>query len=162
MNRKIIAKDKEHLKQLIKEEMECNGHECNLNHIDVSHITDMTHLFAHSGFNGNISQWNVSNVKTMRSMFQSSYFNGNIFNWNVEKVEDMTCMFYGSYFYGDISNWKPYDLIKTHNMFKLCAGPPPYWAEIKEAEKRNIAIDYHHLNTQLNENSNSKQKKPKI
>ena len=41
----VVAKDKEHLKSLIKEAIEKNGEECDLNFIDVSHVTDMSGLF---------------------------------------------------------------------------------------------------------------------
>ena len=45
MKDKIIAKDKHHLKDLIKEEIELHGYSCNLNHIDVSGVKNLSYLF---------------------------------------------------------------------------------------------------------------------
>ena len=156
MSQKIIAIDKDHLKKLIKNEMEINGQECNLNHIDVSHITDMSFLFHNSylyrnisDFNGNISDWNTSNVTDMKSMFHNSYFCGNLSKWDVSNVKDMSSMFYGPYFYGDISDWKPYKLNKADRIFNRPNVILPYWAEIKDLEERLITINNYHLSLNL-------------
>ena len=55
---KYFPETKEELKQIIKERIEKEGPECDLNDIDVSKITDMAHLFDQSNFNGDISNWN--------------------------------------------------------------------------------------------------------
>ena len=81
----LTPKSKEALLDMILEEMRNYGVNCNLNHIDVSKITDMSELFAiteegdtemdASWFNGDISKWNVSKVTHMSCMFLHGEFN---------------------------------------------------------------------------------------
>ena len=118
---KYHPNSKEELLDLIIKEIEANGPECSLNHIDVSNITDMSYLFrggnkdqyfaGHpilSKFDGDISAWNVSNVTNMSCMFEECEYtgkNGDISDWDVSNVTDFSGMFYNSKFNGDISNW---------------------------------------------------------
>ena len=72
---KVIAKNKEHLVELIHEAIEELGPNCDLNFIDVSNVKDMLMMFAHSDFdctNGDISQWEVPNLKSFNYVFYKS------------------------------------------------------------------------------------------
>ena len=105
--------DKSELEHIIEDRISKEGYECDLNDIDVSHITDMSGLFYEMRFNGDISRWDVSNVTSMNSMFAESSFNGYISKWNVSNVKSMRDMFYKSKFNRDISKW---DVSSVTNM----------------------------------------------
>ena len=86
-------KTKDELKEIINDRISKEGHNCDLNDIDVSQIKDMSYLFAWSKFNGDISKWNVSNVNNMNDMFTYSRFNGDISKWKINKDCDIRHMF---------------------------------------------------------------------
>jgi len=151
MKPKIIVKDKEHLKKLIEQEIESNGLKCDLNHLDVSNVTDMSKLFWNSAFSGDISNWDVSQVKNMEYMFVLSSFNGEISNWNVSNVTNMKKMFHSCYFRGDLSGWKPNSLENNHTIFST-SSIAPYWTKFDNKEERNRAIEKYHLPNELNNN----------
>lgn len=65
----LFPQSKMNLDKIIKEEIKKNAYDCDLNHIDVSKITDISYMFMKSEFNGDISNWDVANVKIMNSMF---------------------------------------------------------------------------------------------
>ena len=106
------------LKRLIAQSIIEYGPDCDLNGIDVSRVTDMSHLFENSKFNGDISQWDVSNVTDMSFMFYNSSFDGDISKWDVSSVKYMDYMFDRSKFNGDISKWNVSKVRSMYNMFK--------------------------------------------
>jgi hypothetical protein len=159
MKPRIVAKDKNHLEILISQEIEANGFQCDLNHID------------------------VSNVETMEGMFLNSEFNGDITKLDVSKVKDMTGMFHGSKFTGDLSNWTPFELTNTMEMYDdwvpfeepwakkakravVCKAPIPYWVKIVDKEERVALINNYlftkEVESELPVNDDNKKPKAKI
>ena len=82
---KYFPKTKDELKSLIKQRIQKEGNEVDLNDIDVSAITDMSELFAElRDFDGDISGWDVSKVTDMSYMFYYCLsFNQDISDWDV-------------------------------------------------------------------------------
>lgn len=117
--RRVIARDRDHLNELMEEAFEKHGDACDLNHIDVSRVDDFSDLFRGDfpSFMGDISKWDVSNATTMQTMFSSTDFNGDLSQWNVGRVEDMTGMFENSQFNGDISKWNVSSVVEMERMF---------------------------------------------
>ena len=83
MRHTIKATSRKHLFDIISVEIDTRGTNVNLNHIDVSEITDMSGLFGTRDFNGDISRWNVSKVINMYRMFEHSKFRGDLTNWKL-------------------------------------------------------------------------------
>lgn len=172
--KKIKAQDKKHLKELINEEINIHGQNCDLNSIDVSSITEMRFLFSYSQFNGDISMWDTSNVTDMASMFYHSKFNGDINQWNVSNVKNMESMFEDSEFNSDISkwdvrkvtkidfmlsnekydgnldDWKPYKTNVSFMFINSKITNVPYWFAYENLEERKEVIKAFHLRKKLN------------
>ena len=74
-------RNKRHLQQTIAKIIEKEGHNADLNDLDVSKVKDMSELFAGSQFNGDISGWDVSNMQDMRVMFEYSPLQNNEPKW---------------------------------------------------------------------------------
>ena len=147
-DKKVVARDSSHLKQIIKERISEFGYDCDLNDIDVSQITDMSMLFYNSRFDGDISEWDVSNVKSMRQMFDNSRFNGDISKWNVSNVTNMNYMFAFSEFNDDISDWDVSNVKTMSRMF----DHSPFSGDISTWNICSVWDKYHILSSSLLEN----------
>jgi len=69
MSEKTIKATDDNIHKVVKDEIERLGNEADLNHIDVSSVTNMVELFEHTDFKGNIEQWNFDKVENMYSIF---------------------------------------------------------------------------------------------
>lgn len=126
---KYSPKNNNELKDIIKNIINDEGPDANLNNIDVSDITNMDGLFniMENGKlieigNIKVNDWNVSNVRSMRNMFlKCATFNSDISNWDVSKVTDMAGMFFGcKVFNQDISKWDVSKVEIMDDMFYGC------------------------------------------
>ena len=119
---KYFPKTTVELQDIIKQRIEQEGKEVDLNDIDTSNITDMSELFKETNFNGNISNWDVSNVTNMSEMFcMCKKFNSNISTWDVSNVTSMNSMFLNcESFNQDISNWNVSNVTDMNYMFADC------------------------------------------
>ena len=119
-----FPKTKKELIENIKELL--NTGETNLNCIDTSEITDMSHLFEtcpnSENINFDVSRWNVSNVETMVGIFYNcKKFNCNLSNWNLSNVKRAAYMFYNcEEFNQDLSNWNVSNIKDMSCMFGNC------------------------------------------
>lgn len=122
----------------------------NLNHIDVSEVTDMACLF--DTINDevtlkyiDISEWDVSNVKRMRWMFdecEELVSVGDLSNWDVRKLEDAEGMFKHCKkltYVGDISEWN-LDSIYDWGIDDMFTGCDKLKGNVGNLSKWNISI----------------------
>jgi surface protein len=116
----IIATNKT-IHRIVKDEIAKYGDNADLNHIDVSNVTDMYRMFQDSSFNGDISKWDVSNVTFMNYMFSRSAFDGDLSQWNVSNATHMEEVFQESLFNGDISHWDVSNVKYMASMFEYSA-----------------------------------------
>lgn len=127
------------LYRIVRDEISKLGKKADLNHIDVSGVSDFYYgldwnddmpenlvgLFDGTEFEGDVSQWDMTNAEITTSMFEScKNFNCDISNWNVEKINTCRCMFrHCRSFMGDLSKWNMKS-IKHHDdieyMFERC------------------------------------------
>ena len=124
---KVQPKTKGELKDLIKLELVRQGPDADLNHIDVSQITDMSYLFNELGpGNLKIDKWDVSNVTNMSWMFAfCKKFNADLSKWGtrVSNVIDIQSMFLGcEEFDCDLSDWNVSNVVNMNGMFTFCSS----------------------------------------
>ncbi len=101
----VMIQHKTHLMNQICSHIYQYGPACDLNHLDVSQLTDLSFVFFNYKFTGDVSKWNTENVTDMSNLFRDCTFDGDISGWNTSKVINMDCMFLGSSFSGSIGSW---------------------------------------------------------
>jgi hypothetical protein len=126
----IKAFDKSHLQRLIQYAVACNGLDCDLNHIDVSDITDMSGSFRETQFNGDVSRWNVGRVTQMQHMFSGAIFCGYLGCWEPKNETAWSDAFVGSKFMMEPLQWG-----WSENKMRIAFGEA-WWEMQKDILKR--------------------------
>ena len=138
---------KEELRAIIEQELKRQGSDADLNHIDVSGVTDMSFLFDGLDVrnikirNIKIDKWDTSNVTDMRFMFFGlTYFNGDPSAWDVSNVTNMRSMFSGArYFNRPLSAWNTSNV--TNKQYMLC-GATSFNEGRKKSDTKQSFRDY--------------------
>ena len=117
----------------------------NLNKLDISKVTNMSHMFDGSGEDVSnfdisfISNWDVSKVTNMSYMFKGTGHNattwniGNLSNWDTRKVTNMSYMFSGAglnvsnFDISFISNWDVSNVTNMSHMFSEAGYNATTW-----------------------------------
>ena len=115
---KVVVTTNYDLIECVIHEVDKYGIDANLNHIDVSGVTDFSRVFEYSKFNGDISEWDVSHGETFTEMFSNSEFNGNIMKWDMSSAVYLTGMFRNSKFNNDIGLWNTGNVRIMRSMFE--------------------------------------------
>lgn len=130
----IKVHDRDELIEVVQKEIDKNGYDADLNHIDVSEITDFYGIFENSEFIGDISNWDVSNGVVFSHMFVNSKFNSSLLRWNVSNGKYFSEMFRNSEFNQDICLWNMRNAVKTNHMFY----DSPFYQDINMWEFDNL------------------------
>ena len=141
----------ETIHQIVKDELGRLGNDADLNHIDVSEVTNMKGLFRCDDYgelwpnvrnlNPDISRWNVRKVETMKFMFAfNENFNKDISGWDVSNVKDMDHMFYAAKkFNQDLSEW---DVSSVKSMFLMFGYCENFNQDLSKWDVRNVKRSY--------------------
>ena len=144
---KIKATD-ETIHQIVKDELNRLGHNADLNHIDVSGVTSLMHVFnpnslggpsdyQYKDINPDVSRWDVSNVTHMEYAFAcTSKFNGDISSWDFGNVINTEGMFFECRnFDCNIGNW---DVSKVECMNSMFSGCRNFNQDLSRWNVRNV------------------------
>lgn len=122
-----IIKSRDELRERILEEIKKQGEaHIDLNHLDVSHVTDMFGIFegCSSIVSLDITSWDVSNVVNMSGMFLGceSLTSLDLSSWNTARVENTDAMFCNCFSLANlnISGWQLPHLMTKDYMFWNC------------------------------------------
>ena len=67
----------------IERAMQTHDPECDLNHLDISEMQDISNTFEGTAFVGDVSTWQVGSMRDMRHLFADCPFSGDLSKWDV-------------------------------------------------------------------------------
>ena len=119
-NKSVKPRTKDELEKIIKDAFAHKQY--NLNFIDTSYIKDMSGLFEGVKHDFDVTDWDVSHVTDMSYMFADCiHFNCDLSVWNVSNVTDMSFMFKNCQkLKCNLSRWNVRKDVNTKFMFDGC------------------------------------------
>lgn len=119
-NKSVKPRTKDELEKIIKDAFAHKQYD--LNFIDTSYIKDMSGLFKGVEHNFDVTDWDVSHVTDMSFMFADcTHFNCDLSVWNVSKVTNMLGMFEKCKILNcDLSAWDTRNVKNMKYMFYRC------------------------------------------
>lgn len=77
------------LRQIVIQEIAENGPTCDLNHLNVGEMQDISGTFKGTNFNGNVSRWNIGMACDIRDVFADCPFSGDLSQWDVNVLSEI-------------------------------------------------------------------------
>lgn len=119
-------------------------------------VTDMSHLFGNTDFQGDIGYWDTSNVTAMAFMFAGAdKFNQDISGWDTAAVTTMQGMFMGaSRFNQPLGSWDTAQVTNMGAMFTLARAfnqPIGSWDTARVTDMNSMFRDASAFNQDLDD-----------
>lgn len=128
------------IREVVRRMIRLYGKNVDLTSLDVSHVSDFSHLFEGLKFNGDISMWNMSNAEDISFMFCGGRCVCDISAWDLSNVKYANFAFFGNTGIGKQAARKDFSSLVSADTFAYAHRNvgTGYIARIEETRKENL------------------------